>query len=59
MTRNDIKVAATNGYANWEILTMVVNDGIEFPDAVVIVAAALRLPKDEVEQMKWDYDDFC
>ena len=59
MTRNEIKEASANGYSNWEILGMLTTDGIEYPDAVGIVASTLRLPKDEREQMERDYDECC
>lgn len=59
MTKNEIREASSNGYSNWEILTMVIADGQEFPDAVHTVSSALRLPKDEVKMMEHDYDTCC
>lgn len=59
MTHAEIKTASKNGYSNWEILSMLVQEGMEFPDASAKVALALRLPPDEVESMERDYDDIC
>ena len=55
----NIKEASLNGYSNWEILGLVIDSGIEFPDAVYLVSSTLNLDKDEVEQMEGDYDECC
>jgi hypothetical protein len=59
MTPSQIRAASDEGNSNWEVLQMVVDAGIEFPDAVFKVTQALRLPKDEVAQMERDYDECC
>ena len=57
MTNQQIREASAAGNSNWEVLQMVIDAGREYPDAVFAVSQALRLPKDEVEQMERDYDE--
>lgn len=42
-----------------DILNAMIREGWEFPDAVARIADALRLTKDEVEQLERDYDECC
>ncbi|CAB4158565.1 hypothetical protein UFOVP707_12 [uncultured Caudovirales phage] len=55
----DIRAMKSAGDSNWEILSAVVSAGVEFPDAVWKVSSALRLPPEEVDQMKLDYDEIA
>lgn len=57
MTKSDIKAARNAGNSAWEVLEMVIRAGREFPDAVFAVSQALRMDRDEVEQMERDYDE--
>lgn len=59
MTSNEIREASKAGNSNWEVLQMVIDAGVEYPDAVWKVSQALRLPKDEAEQMERDYDEIA
>lgn len=59
MKKEAIKTASAEGYSNWEILSMLINEGWEFPDAVHKVSTSLNLPPDEVEEMERDYDENC
>ena len=59
MNRKDIKEAKAAGDSNFEILSMVIDDGHEFPDAVFLVSSALGMKPDEVKQMEADYDECC
>lgn len=59
MTHEEIRAARRGGDSDWEILAQCVAKGMEFPDASARVAAALRLPPDEVERMERDYDEIA
>lgn len=59
MNTAEIKAARAAGNSNWEVLSMVVEAGYEFPDAVWKVSQALRLDTEEREQMERDYDECC
>lgn len=59
MNTKEIKAAKAAGNSNWEVLHMVVESGIEFPDAVWKVSRALRLDEEEREEMERDYDECC
>lgn len=59
MDKKLIKAAKAEGNSDFEVLQMVVDSGIEFPDAVYLVSSALRMTPDEVEQMERDYDECC
>lgn len=59
MSPNEIRAASQEGNSNWEVLQMVVDTGVEYPDAVWKVTKALGLPKDEVAEMERDYDEVC
>ena len=56
MSPNDIKEARRNGYSNWEILSMLIDCDWEYPDAVNQIVFVLKLDKDEIAEMKYDYD---
>jgi hypothetical protein len=59
MTNQDIKQSSAAGNSSWEILAQVIRAGVEYPDAVYRVSAALRLDPDECECMARDYDECC
>lgn len=59
MNSKEIKEAQKNFYSNWEILSMVIQSGIEYPDAVWKVSKALNLDRDEREEMERDYDEIA
>lgn len=59
MTNSEIQAASDAGNSNWEVLQMVVDSGVEFPDAVWKVSKALGLRDDERQQMETDYDECC
>lgn len=59
MTAADIKAAYKAGNSTFEVLHMVIESGMEYPDAVFKVSSALRLKKDEVAEMEEKYDTCC
>ena len=59
MNTNDIKESKKAGNSNWEILTQVIADGCEYPDAVYRVSAALRMDTEQRETMERDCDEIC
>ena len=59
MNTKQIKEAKAAGNSDWEILHMVIKSGVEYPDAVYRVSAALRMDEEERQQMEDDYDDLC
>jgi hypothetical protein len=59
MTPAQIREARLQCNSNWELLQMVIDTGVEYPDAVWKVTKALGLPKDEVAEMERDYDEVC
>lgn len=57
MTPAEIRAMRDGGDSAWEVLQAVIDTGVEFPDAVWKVSQALRLDREQVEQMKRDYDE--
>ena len=46
-------------YSLWEILSLLVQSGMEFPDAQWRMTRVFKLDAEEVEQMVRDYDEIC
>jgi len=59
MTHQDIKQSSAAGNSAWEILAQVIRAGVEYPDAVYRVSAALRMQPDERQCMEHDYNECC
>lgn len=57
MTKQEIKAAWHNGYSTWEILAMLISDGLEVPDAEWRVSDALGLDDEGREEMRDGYDN--
>jgi hypothetical protein len=57
MTHQDIKQSKAAGQSDWEILTQVIRTGVDYPDAVYRVSAALRMDAEERQCMERDYDE--
>jgi len=51
----DCKAMARECYSTWEILDVVIFEGIEYPDAVYLVSRALDLDDEEVAEMEDRY----
>lgn len=51
----DCKAMARECYSTWEILDVVIFEGIEYPDAVYLVTRALGLDDEEVAEMEDRY----
>lgn len=45
------------GDSPWELLALVVNNGMEYPDAVWYVSSALNLDDEERQEMETSYDE--
>lgn len=59
MSNKDIRDMKREGSSLWEILSAVVQSGVEFPDASFKVKQELGLDQIEVEDMERDYDEIC
>ena len=59
MNAADIKAARNAGNSAFEVLSMVIAAGREYPDAAFAVSQALRMDSEAVEQMEADYDECC
>lgn len=57
MTNADIRAMRKAGNSNWEILSALVQNGMEFPDASSKVKFALSLDEEETSEMERDYDE--
>lgn len=59
MNNQQIREASKAGNSNWEVLQMVIDSGIEYPDAVFKVSQALGMDAEEVEEMETGYNENC
>jgi len=59
MNNAQIRSASFEGNSNFEILQMVIDSGLEYPDAVWKVTQALRLDREEVEEMELKHAECC
>lgn len=59
MSIAQIRERYNQGDSHWEILADLVDEGIEYPDAVWKMTSALRLDADEVAEMEQGYDENC
>jgi hypothetical protein len=59
MNTKQIKEAYAAGNSNWEVLQMVIDSGIEYPDAVFKMTQALRMDHEAVAEMEANYDECC
>jgi hypothetical protein len=57
MNTADIRTLRKNGSSDWEILSDLIAQGIEYPDAVWAVTKALNLDSEQVEEMEDRYDN--
>ena len=57
--RREIRESFYAGTVPWEILTTLVKDGIEFPEAVDMVASALNMDDEALAEMVDAYDNNC
>ena len=55
MTNADIRTLRKNGSSSWEILSDLIAQGAEYPDAVWTVTKALNLDSEQVEEMEDNY----
>ena len=59
MTKHEIKECYAAGNSAWEILAMLINDGVEYPDAEYRVIDALQMNHNEVQEMVYNYNNYC
>lgn len=59
MNNEQIKEAKAAGNSDWEILQMVIDTGVEYPDAVWKVSKALGMDAEQRQCMENDYDECC
>ena len=59
MTKQGIRDAYQAGNSDWEILEWLIQDGLEFPDAVYRVSSTLRLDEEGTAQMVDGYENNC
>jgi hypothetical protein len=59
MNNQQIREASNAGNSNWEVLQMVIDSGVEYPDAVFKVSQALGMDAEEVEEMETGYNENC
>lgn len=59
MSKQEMVAAKRECNSNWEILSMAIQSGLEFPDAVWRVSQALKLDAEDAAQMELDYDEIC
>lgn len=57
MTHSEIKAASKAGNSDFEVLQMVIDAGMEYPDAVFAVSQALRMDKQQREEMEEKHSD--
>jgi hypothetical protein len=55
MNTIDIRTLRKNGSSTWEILSDLIAEGTEYPDAVWAVTKALNLDSEQVEEMEDRY----
>lgn len=56
-SRASIKALSKQGNSDWEILTMVIKSGVEFPDAEWLVSDALKMDDEQRQEMVDKYDN--
>lgn len=59
MNKREIKEMYAAGNSTWEVLTAVIEKGVEFPDAEYRVAQALKLDSEECAEMIEKYSTYC